>query len=195
MAEPTVPAEHGPISSSQDVWYEPASTDIANDQYMVYMIPGNPCIMTYYQPFLSTLSQLLDEALVPRKLSAHVGGYTLPGFRLKRGPLDDMKLPTSLISQVRNVEAQIRVAIREKVECDERSGRLKVILVAHSIGTYITHEILRRQAVLEGGFLDLDVIGAIMICGPVTGLADTKNDAIASVCCTSWYSSSKLMSE
>jgi pimeloyl-ACP methyl ester carboxylesterase len=195
MAEPTVPAEDGLISASQDIWFEPASTGITSDQYMVYMIPGNPCIMTYYRLFLSTLSKLLDEALAPRELTAHVGGYTLPGFRLKRGILDDMKLPTSLACQVRNVEAQIRVAIREKVECDARSGRPKVILVAHSIGTYITHEILRRQAVLEEGFLDLDVIGAILICGPVTGLADTNNDATASVCCTTWYSSSKLMSK
>lgn len=184
MAEPNKLSEHQSFPSSQDLWYESATTGIASEQYMVYMIPGNPCIMTYYQPFLSKLSKLLDKALVQHKISAHVGGYTLPGFRLKRGPLDNMKLPASLESQVRNVERQIQVAFKEKVDVasrNEHSGRPKVILVAHSIGTYITHKILRRQAERSEGFLDLDVTGAILICAPVTTLADAANDSIAKV--------------
>lgn len=184
MAKATLPLAHIPDPLSQDVWFEPTINGTINEHVMVYMIPGNPCIMTYYRLFLSTLSNLLNKALAPRKAAAHVGGYTLPGFRLKRGPLDDMKLPASLASQVRNVEAQIRVAYREKLgvtSCEEHPHRPKLILVAHSIGTYITHEILRRQAEGEEGCLDLDVVGAILICAPVTPLAETKNDARAKV--------------
>jgi pimeloyl-ACP methyl ester carboxylesterase len=172
-------------TSSQDIWYKPPLTATQNSPYVVYMLPGNPCIMTYYQPFLSTLFTLLNEALAPLHFAAHVGGYTPPGFRLLPGPIDGVALPASLQAQIGYAEQLIEGAVNKHVLSENGSAntiRPKVILVAHSIGTYMTLEILRRYKDGHNRLSQIDIIGAVLLCPTVVNITGSKNDEKANVC-------------
>jgi hypothetical protein len=167
---------------SQDIWFEPQTKGTSNDDYVVYMIPGNPCIMTYYQQFMSTLFGSLNDALAPRKISAHVGGYTLPGFGLQPGRPSGVRLPASLKSQVKHTEELIRIALLEHVQGENDAKRPKVVLVTHSISAYIALEILRRRAEGHSSLSDVDIVGSVHICPTVTHIAHSRNGVRAKVC-------------
>ena len=179
------PTDAAPISSSQDIWHKPPHSGTNGDEYIVYMLPGNPCIMTYYQPFLAKLFSSLNEALAPRNLSAHVGGYTLPGFRLQQDHMDGISLPASYRAQIGHSEELIKLALKRHVRSENDGGMLKrpqVILVGHSAGTYITLEILKRYAGGQNGLSDVDIVGAVLVCPTVTHLAESRNGVKANVC-------------
>jgi pimeloyl-ACP methyl ester carboxylesterase len=187
MASTQIPHIQSHTTSAQDIWYKPPSQGTNGDEYIVYFVPGNPCIMTYYGPFLSKLFSTLNTALASRKLSVHVGGYTLPGFRLKPagGPLEDIRPPVSLQDQVKNTEDLVNMALEEHVKLmggGDGTRRPKVILVSHSMGTYITHEILKRHASGEHGLSNVDIVGAVLICAPLFEMTQTKNGAVVDVC-------------
>jgi len=179
------PTNADPIFSSQDIWHKPLHNGTAGDEYVVYMLPGNPCIMTYYQPFLAKLFSSLNEALAPRNLSAHVGGYTLPGFRLQQDHMDGISLPASYRAQIGHSEELIKLALKRHVGSENDGGivkRPKVILVAHSAGTYITLEILKRYAGGQNDLSDVHIVGAVLVCPTVTQLAESRNGVKANVC-------------
>jgi pimeloyl-ACP methyl ester carboxylesterase len=185
MANTQIPHIQSHTTSAQDIWYKPPSQGTNGEEYIVYFVPGNPCIMTYYEPFLAKLFSTLNTALASRKLSTHVGGYTLPGFRLKPGPLEHIQPPFSLQDQVKHTEDLITFALKEHVELttvSDGAQRPKVILVSHSMGTYITHEILKRHASGEHGLSNVDIVGAVLICAPLFEMAQTKNGAVVDVC-------------
>ena len=151
---------------------------------MVYMLPGNPCIMTYYRPFLSKLFSSLNDALATRHLSAQVGGHTLPGFGMESCALEDVSLPASLQAQISYAERLIRSAIKKHVEIDdhgEHKRRLKVVLVAHSAGTYIALEILRRYTEGHNALSDVTIVGTVLICPAITDAAQSRNGSVANV--------------
>jgi pimeloyl-ACP methyl ester carboxylesterase len=148
------------------------------------MLPGNPCIMTYYQPFLSSLFSLLNDALASRHQSAHVGGYTPPGFRLSPGHIDGVRLPASLQAQIGYAEQLISHAVKKHVVKKDGGGnakKSKVILLGHSAGTYMTLEILRRYKDGNDALSHIDIVGAVLICPTVVHDGESKNGRVASV--------------
>jgi pimeloyl-ACP methyl ester carboxylesterase len=142
--------------------------------------------MAYYQLFVSTLFNSLNKKLASRKLSAHVGGYTLPGFQLKPGHLNGAPLPASLKSQVRHTEELIKIALDEHIhkgnEGDDTTKRPKVIFIAHSIGAYIALEILRRRADGHNDLSGVDIVGGVFVCPTVTHIAQSRNGGRVNVC-------------
>ncbi|KAH3951146.1 hypothetical protein HBH53_065910 [Parastagonospora nodorum] len=163
-------------SSSQDIWHKPPLASSSNGEYVIYMLPGNPCIMTYYQPFLSTLFTSINAALSPRQMSAHVGGYTPPGFRMSPGHISEVKLPASLQDQIGYAEKLIDAAIKQHIKS---ASRPKLILVAHSIGTYMALEILRRYKDGHSTLTHADIIGAVLLCPTIIQMADAENEGVA----------------
>lgn len=136
--------------------------------------------MTYYQPFLSTVFFALNDALVPRKLSASVCGYTLPGFRLQPGCAKEDSLPASLKEQIEHTEQLIRTATAKHMH-GTNSKRPKVVLLAHSAGTNITMEILKRYTDGHNALSGIDIIGAVLLCPTIARLAESNNGRIAAV--------------
>jgi pimeloyl-ACP methyl ester carboxylesterase len=182
--EPQPPANTSHASSPQDFWLKPQHNGNDGGEYVVYMLPGNPCIMTYYHPFLSKLFSCLNDALALRRLSAQVGGYTLPGFGMESCSLDDVSLPASLQDQIGYAEKLIRRALKKHVEADdhgEHKQRPKVILVAHSAGTYMALEILRRYTEGHNALSDVTIVGTVLICPAITDAAESRNGSVANV--------------
>jgi pimeloyl-ACP methyl ester carboxylesterase len=179
-------------ASSQDIWYEPLLTATNDGEYVVYMLPGNPCIMTYYQPFLSSLFSLLNGALVSRHQSAHVGGYTPPGFRLSPSHIDGIRLPASLQNQIGYAEQLVSHAVEKHVG-RENGTRPKVILLGHSAGTYITLEILRRYKHGHDTLSHIDIVGAVLICPTIVHDAESKNGRVANVRSSTIYYSYRTL--
>jgi pimeloyl-ACP methyl ester carboxylesterase len=165
-------------SSSQDIWHKPPLASSSNGEYVIYMLPGNPCIMTYYKPFLSTLFTSINAALTPRHTCAHVGGYTPPGFRMSPGHISGVKLPASLQDQIGYAERLIDAAIKQHIKS---ASRPKLILVAHSIGTYMALEILRRYKDGHSPLAHIDIIGAVLLCPTIVEMADAQNEGVADV--------------
>jgi pimeloyl-ACP methyl ester carboxylesterase len=175
-------------ATAEGIWFQPSwsKEELADgNQYVVDIIPGNPCLMTYYEPFLSTLFGLLNENSSSRAHSAHVGGYTLPGFEFspdKQRP--GVKLPASLRSQISHTEDLIKVALESHLQQDQEDGshkRPRVILVTHSVGAYIALEILRRRAQGQNELGNVDIVGGVFICPTVTNIAQSRDGAIVNV--------------
>jgi hypothetical protein len=62
-------------------------TDSAKTQYLVYFLPGNPCLIQFYKAFLQALHALLSNHIEAsnRWVRVDVLGLTLPGFEC--GPI------------------------------------------------------------------------------------------------------------
>lgn len=140
--------------------------------------------MTYYKPFLSTLFSLLNDGASFRTLSAHVGGYTLPGFESKPvHQISGVALPASLRSQIRNTEELIKVGLDKHIHqnaANKSTRPPKIILIAHSVGAYIALEILRRRAQGQNDLSKVDIIGGVFICPTVVDIAQSTHGAIIS---------------
>ena len=178
--------EELPTKTAGGIWFEPQpKEEYDSSEYVIYMIPGNPCLMTYYKPFLSTLFSLLNDGASFRTLSAHVGGYTLPGFESEPvRQISGVTLPASLRSQIRNTEELIKVGLDSHIHqnaANKSTRPPKIILIAHSVGAYIALEILRRRAQGQNDLSKVDIIGGVFICPTVVDIAQSTHGAIVNV--------------
>ncbi|KAH0559719.1 hypothetical protein GP486_003769 [Trichoglossum hirsutum] len=180
------PIEVSPTKTAKEIWFKPRpkEEEHGESEYVIYLIPGNPCLISYYESFLSTLFSLLNGDENGRALSAHVGGYTLPGFETEPvGQTSGVTLPASLRSQIRNTEELIEVGLDNHTRqnaANKSTGPRKVILVAHSVGAYIALEILRRRAKGQNGLSKVDVVGGVLICPTVVHIAQSAHGTILS---------------
>ncbi|EAQ86164.1 hypothetical protein CHGG_07417 [Chaetomium globosum CBS 148.51] len=132
-------------SSNQD--------DLNRQQCLIYMIPGNPGLVAYYEPFLKTLRQLLDEIEVRQDYhyAYHIHGRNLLGFEdedheppfgttTSSGTLTE---PFSLEDQINGVCSHIHTVHTSTL----KNGRTfdSVILIGHSVGAYIALETFHRH--------------------------------------------------
>ena len=174
-----------PIRTAEGLWFKPTSKQRSTgNEYVVYMIPGNPCLMTFYEPFLLTLFNLLNDG--SKDFSAHVGGYTLPGFESGTVPqINGEPLPASLRAEVKNTEKMIKLGFQEHIhsKADNKNQRaVKVILIGHSVGAYIALEILRRRAQGQNNLSEVEIAGGVLVCPTVTDIAQSTRGAIVNVC-------------
>ncbi|KAL2861117.1 bifunctional triacylglycerol lipase/ester hydrolase [Aspergillus lucknowensis] len=181
----------------------------------IYFITGNPGLISYYHSFLSHLSQKLasNPNTTPeteKPSSIHIFGHSLAGFELEQSPKPkgrDGDHYYSLEEQICFVQDRLRAHTsalgREYADADASStsgpSRPKVILIGHSVGTYMAMEILRRHreelapikaqdpSRSENGFADgdrhddeagsqtFDIIGGIMLFPTVMDIAQSPS--------------------
>ena len=170
----------------EGIWFESQmKAERDNNECLIYTIPGNPCLMTYYEPFLSTPFTLLDSGASSRNFATRVGGYTLPGFEsLPSSKTNGITLPASLRSQIKNTEELTKVSLGNRVDQsgDNKNAQApKVILIAHSIGAYIALEMLRRRAQGKNDLSNAGIVGAVLICPTVVDIAKSTQGAIMNV--------------
>ena len=172
---------------AEGLWYGPFDTAVASPSppgLVVYFIPGNPCLMSYYKLFLSHLSSLLNSGLEGSEQQTIVGGYTLPGFQISNPTTIKGTLPAGLDDEILNAEDLLARAVARSGFRNGDGGAVrgpKVILVAHSVGAYMVLEILRRKAQHLNELADLDIIGAILLFPTVTEIAKSWHGSILSV--------------
>lgn len=132
--------------------YTSADMDI-----LIYVIPGNPGLISLYEPFAMALSGFIQKSPSLSGVSARICGESLIGF----GP-GAKNQPVDLQQTILAVEADL-------LSFAETRSPTQVILVGHSMGSYILMEILRRHT--EGFSPGIDIVGGIMLFPTLTHIA------------------------
>lgn len=176
-------------NASEDIestlWFKPQGSGAKNDdQYLIYFIPGNPGLISYYKIFMYTLSSLLECSLLS-SISADVCGSSLPGFgTAKSETIIKSRLPAGLEDQISNTEKLIKIAITTHKALMSKTGanaQPKVILMGHSVGAYILLELLRRKREEQSRLEDVDIVGGVMLFPTVTEIGQSRNGRIMRV--------------
>lgn len=170
------------LQEKDQLYYEPPHTDErdGSQEFLIFMITGNPGFISFYEPFLSTLHSLLSSS--PSRF--YISGYSLDGFH---DPQKDRAV--GLGQQIDYVEKklfkQVEALSRSTDHCP------KVILMGHSVGAYILLELIRqhRQKVDEGN-KDFDLIGGILLFPTIVHIAQSPQGKIYNVSLTSCWSKS-----
>ncbi|KAJ5282269.1 hypothetical protein N7505_000249 [Penicillium chrysogenum] len=142
----------------------------------IFFISGNPGLIGYYHPFLSLLSNYLDEEKeenLPSPPSFQIYGCSLGGFEIdERQPSpSNNSIDLDLEDQICFVQGKLATLMGDEGNGNGNAGtRQKVILVGHSVGAYIAMEILRRhhESKPESAF---DIIGGAMLFPTVKDIA------------------------
>ncbi|KAI4167524.1 MAG: hypothetical protein LQ343_007156 [Gyalolechia ehrenbergii] len=162
------------------LYYGPSS-DQSNtnnaQEYLIFLIPGNPGLIPFYDPFLSALHALLESSPALRSSNFHLCGHSLRGFEATQGDVPHL---AGLQDQIKYVDD----LLYERVDGirDTTGHTPKVILMGHSVGAYILLEIIRRHRTRIESLLaqDFDLIGGILLFPTITHIARSPSGIVAS---------------
>ena len=163
---------------SDKLCYEPStiSTDGRCQDYLIFFMPGNPGLIYYYEPFLSTLHALLSTSSATDSSNFHICGHSHRGFESAQDGKepDPPKDPLGLEEQIKFQEQLLYNHIRSHRKCTGSSP--KVILMGHSVGCYILLELIQRHRdkIEEEGDGDFDLIGGILLFPTITHIAKSR---------------------
>lgn len=133
--------------------------DRTRKQCLIFFIPGNPGLVGYYEPFLSTLRQLLNEHESREGCghAFHIYGRNLLGFEDQdHEPAFGTTTAAGVTTEPFSLEDQIR-SLCEDVQrvskstltglADGGGSRAfdQVVLIGHSVGAYMAVEIFNRH--------------------------------------------------
>lgn len=139
-------------------------------ELLVYFIPGNPGLIEYYRFFLTLLLDSLRSKYPD--YSIHVTGNSLSGFEVRHGAPQSADGPLDLEQQIQYVDRMLT----EKVDPTKTT---RVVLVGHSVGSYIMLEILRRQNERQkagyGHGKGMQIVGAVGLFPTVTEIAKSPS--------------------
>ncbi|MCJ1468623.1 hypothetical protein MMC07_007252 [Pseudocyphellaria aurata] len=164
-----------------------SSSDLIDDQsedILIFMITGNPGLIKYYQPFLSTLHTLLSSSSTTPSARFSVCGHSLDGFEHSNG--EKKGRPARLVKLKEEVD-YMEEKLFEEVRSHQKAAaakekNLKVILMGHSVGAYILLELIQghRSQVEDNHNPDFDLIGGILLFPTITHLAQSPQGMIYS---------------
>ncbi|KAI4276690.1 MAG: hypothetical protein LQ337_002319 [Flavoplaca oasis] len=165
------------METRSQLYFAPSAGRTSEDDqhYLIFHIPGNPGLITYYDPFLSTLHALLSSSPTSPSANFHICGHSLAGF-------ETTEQPHNLAGLQRQIE-YIDDLLYEEVDEVRRQSRQtpKVLLMGHSVGAYILLEIIQRhRRRIEGGAPDFDLIGGILLFPTITHIARSPSGMVAS---------------
>ncbi|KAK4226399.1 lipid droplet-associated hydrolase [Podospora fimiseda] len=116
---------------------------------LIFYIPGNPGLISYYKPFFTTLRQLLDEkeAKPDSQHAFHIYGQNLLGFHDgDHEPSFGTKTEDGHLTEPFLLEDQIRYLSETICQVNTVSGPFdEVIIMGHSVGSYMALEIFHRH--------------------------------------------------
>ena len=171
------------LEDQNQLYYESTPThdkEDSQEEYLIFMITGNPGLISYYEPFLSTLNTLLSSS--PSRF--YISGYSLAGFNSsQKGLREGSSSLTGLQGQIDYVEQKLFKqvdALRRFI--GRRQLCPKVILIGHSVGAYILLELIRQHRTrIDEGEKDFDLIGGILLFPTITHIAQSQQGMIYSV--------------
>lgn len=163
------------FEKSDKICYEPSTDAIdgKTQDYLIYFIPGNPGLISYYQPFLSRLYALLSSSSTTESSRFHICGHSLRGFE----PAQDgkrSKSPRYPLGLERQIKVQELILYDHIKSHRNRTGNSpKVILMGHSVGCYMLLELIQqhRHKIEEEGEEDFDLIGGVLLFPTITHIA------------------------
>lgn len=176
------------LDENNQLFYAPSS-DIRDDKsqdFLIFMITGNPGLIKYYEPFLSTLHNLLSSSSTAPSARFSIYGHSLAGFDLSKGEMREPDSLVGLLDQIIKTESllfkQVDRLQKAAVAAAVEEKPLKVLLIGHSVGAYILLELIQRhRKSVERFGLDFDLIGGILLFPTITHLAQSPQGMIYSV--------------
>jgi hypothetical protein len=152
--------------------FQPLLKGPRGSYHLIFFITGNPGLISYYNTFLSTLYQLLSDT--SRKSDPdvfHIYGQSLAGFEQNDRLPAATSVPWSLEDQIKILQQSLN---DQKIPSGLRQGQSYdgIIMIGHSVGTYIIMEILNR---LQKSSSSLKIKGAILLFPTVTHLAKSPS--------------------
>ena len=176
------------VENDEKVCYEPHSEppDGNTQDYLIYFITGNPGLISYYQPFLSYLHSLLLTRSDTESARFHICGHSFKGMELTPNAVHGPP-PTSPLSLSEQIHWQEDLLSKHVKSHKNRTGNNpKVILMGHSVGSYILLELIQRHRdkINDVGD-DFDLIGGILLFPTITHIAESPMGMVASVSDTS----------
>ncbi|KAJ4302800.1 hypothetical protein N0V90_001691 [Kalmusia sp. IMI 367209] len=144
-----------------------------NRSYLIYFITGNPGLIEYYRVFLAHLYGLLTRDITSQT-TFHVFGRSLSGFETRKEEGDSP--PFSLQEQIARSHTALEDLVRNVRERDGVQD-VRVILMGHSVGSYILLEIIRRarERAKDAGAEHARIVGGVCLFPTVTHIA--KSDS------------------
>lgn len=175
------------------------------DKYILFFITGNPGLIAYYDTFLSHLHALLATSPVAKSKNAifDVCGRSLRGFEAggekhhgehewaaANGTREETSPPFGLQAQIEAVEASVKALVKREIA--EGGKAPKVVLMGHSVGSYILLEVLRRHRArlakgTSHGDEGLGIVGGICLFPTVTHIAKSQSGRRLTVSSVRWY--------
>ncbi|KAK5651459.1 hypothetical protein OQA88_12466 [Cercophora sp. LCS_1] len=147
------------------------------DRFLIYILPGNPGLISFYEPFAVALKRELQQLPATSELTAIIGGKSYRGFEISSADLSAAKGPLGLAETVVTAEDDLESLVGS---LPATAKKTKIILLGHSVGAYIVMELLRRQAERDKRE-EIDIIGGIMVCPTITHVAKSRTGRILSV--------------
>jgi pimeloyl-ACP methyl ester carboxylesterase len=152
----------------------------AKTTYIIYFLTGNPGLVEYYRAFLTHLYGVLTrDTASNRDVEFHVYGRSYSGFEMRVQDIKTYKYrkipPYGLQDQIRHAEDDV-VELVEEVK-DQGGRDVRVILVGHSVGSYIGLEIVRRLRAhgLAGEDFDTRISGVVGLFPTVVDIARSES--------------------
>lgn len=160
--------------------YSPSTplADAQNIDYLIFFIPGNPGLVSYYEPFLSRLHLLLSSSSQSTKARYHICGHSFRGFEIS----PESKTPAYPLSLPEQVKFQEDLLCHHVDSHYKATGQSpKVILMGHSVGAYVLLELIQRHrdCVNTSDDEDFDLIGGILLFPTIADIAKSPMGRIA----------------
>jgi hypothetical protein len=157
-----------PENCLSEISFRPVVDDPAASYHLIYFITGNPGLIAYYNTFLNTLHELLFASKDKSSNLFHIHGQSLAGFE---GIDEDRSVPYDLEDQItfsqKSLEAQ-------RIPSGPLQGQsyASIILVGHSVGSYILLEIIQR---LRKSSSPINIQAGILLFPTVTHIAQSPS--------------------
>lgn len=162
-----------------------ASTGSSQDSLLIFFITGNPGLIEYYRTFLT----LCFESLRTNYSDHHikVAGTSLRGFGVQEHghqhqANDGAEGPYDLEQQIEHIGQMLERTIQSHAR---QGSPTKLILMGHSVGSYILLEVLRRRKenpTTQQLSNDANVVGGICLFPTVAHIAKSPSGKKFSVC-------------
>ena len=168
---------NGDVVDEIDYSSEFLGTSDAVQDYLVFFMSGNPGLISFYEPFLSSLRDFLTAAQYQNS-RFHICGHSYSGFEISSS-IRQAGEPKGLHEQIKDQENRLM----EDVKKHQVPGRnLKVILMGHSVGSYILLELIQRHLKAVKAHPDMDdfdLIGGILLFPTIENIAQSPTGRIA----------------
>lgn len=144
----------------------------SGEPLLIFLLPGNPGLVSYYRSYLAHLHSLCASAL-PR-ISTTIHACSLSGFSTTphNTPLLDLN------GQIAYMDAALGQAWNEA--CAAAGRDVKVVLLGHSVGAYMLLELVRRR---RGG--NMRIVGGVCLTPTVVDLRGSPSGQKVGVSCLS----------
>ncbi|XP_078069201.1 lipid droplet-associated hydrolase isoform X2 [Mustelus asterias] len=143
---------------SLDCW--PKGGSCNSSKVLFLIIPGNPGIVCYYQPFMKILYKLLNQRY-PVWAISHAGHCVPP---------EDMEMIEDIEREdIFGLNGQIEhklTFLRQNVPKD-----IKLVLIGHSIGCHMILEVMKREPKLQ-------VLKAVLLFPTIERMAESPQESV-----------------